>query len=316
MNFKALKAFSIIVTQGSLAAAAKQLNLSQPSVSRLISLLEQELRLTLFHRTRRSLTLSREGEAFYEEIKPVIAGIEEIPRIVQDLHQVDRQFKLVVTQKISQGLISPALALLREQKPGLRIIVDVETRIRFDTLVGIKRFDLAIASLPVPLSAAAIEDRPLFAARAEVLLPQSHPLAQQDDIAAKDLAGEPLIGLRPDQQWRQQIDEFFTAGGVSPNFAVETRHVLMACQLVRDGLGLTFVDRVTAQGMDLDGLVMRPLKPERWISFGYVYQRGRPLTDNAVIFVDCIRKVISQIRSKTEENAAAVELIKDTETVS
>lgn len=306
MNLKALRAFGIIVTQGSLAAAAKQLNLSQPSVSRLISQLEEELNLTLFYRTKRSLTLTREGEAFHERTKHIIVGIDEIPRIVQDLRQFDQQFKVVVTHKIAQGLISPAIGLLRAQKPGLRVAVDVESRIRFETLVGIKRFDLAIASLPLPLSTTDVDVQPLYSARTEVILPQSHRLASRKAISAKDIASEPIVGLWPDQLWRQHVDEFMTSAGVPPNFSVETRHVLMSCQLVRDGLGLAFVDRVTAYGINLEGLVMKPVKPERWISFGSISQRGRPLTENASLFVECVNQVIERIRSLSPENAASI----------
>jgi len=307
MNLKALRAFGIIVTQGSLAAAAKHLNLSQPSVSRLISQLEEDLHLTLFYRTKRSLTLTREGEAFYEGTKHIVAGVDEIPRIVEELRQVDQQFKLIVTHKIAQGLISPALALLRQKKPGLRVAVDVEARIRFESLVGIKRFDLAIASLPIPLSTSAVETVPLYRARTEILMPQSHHLAGRKSITAKDLEKEQLIGLWKDQLWRQQVDEFMSAAGVTGNFALETRHVLMSCQLVRDGLGLAFVDRVTAQGVNLDGLVLRPVKPDRWVSFGYICQGGRPLTENASDFIEAIRRVIEAIRSQSLGNAASIQ---------
>lgn len=308
MNFKALKAFSIIVTQGSLAAAAKQLNLSQPSVSRLISLLEQDLDLTLFYRTKRSLTLTPEGEAFHSEINPVLVGLEDIPRIARGLRQVDRQFKIIVTHKIAQGLISPALALLRQEEPELRIAIDVESRIRFETLVGIRRYDLAIASLPVPLLATAIESRPIFAVRTDVLLPQSHPLASKRVLLASDLTDQPLIGLWPDQRWRQQVDELMMAGGVTADFRVETRHVLMSCQLVRDGLGLAFVDRVSVQGIPLDGLVLRPVEPERWNSFGYIFQRDTPLSSTSELFVNCLRRVIDGLCSRSQQDAAAIRL--------
>lgn len=68
MNFKSLRAFRLVVSQGSLAAAAEALNLSQPAVSRLISLLEDETKLTLFDRSRRRLTLSEAGEAFRKSV--------------------------------------------------------------------------------------------------------------------------------------------------------------------------------------------------------------------------------------------------------
>ena len=98
------------------------------------------------------------------------------------------------------------------------------------------------------------------------------------------------------------------AVGVVADYAVETRHVLMSCQLVRDGLGLAFVDRVSVQGVQLDGLAIRPVEPERWTSFGYIYQIDQPLGENAELFLDCLRRVIADLRGRSSENAAGIQV--------
>ena len=82
----------------------------------------------------------------------------------------------------------------------------------------------------------------------------------------------------------------------------------MACQLVRDGVGVAILDRICAQAIDLRGIVMRPLEPERWILFGYVYQARQPLGPNALAFLDCLRRVLEQFRAAHPENAASVVL--------
>ena len=87
MNINALMAFRAIVAEGSVAAAAQRLNRSQPAVSRMIAVLEHELKLRLFHRTRRRLALSDEGRAFYKETERILSGLNEIPKIAADIRE-------------------------------------------------------------------------------------------------------------------------------------------------------------------------------------------------------------------------------------
>src|SRR3546814_19982826 len=64
MNIRALQAFRLVVSEGSVAGAARAMHISQPAVSRLVALLEAEFRLTLFRRRRPRLVLTHEGPAF------------------------------------------------------------------------------------------------------------------------------------------------------------------------------------------------------------------------------------------------------------
>lgn len=310
MNIRALRLFGLVVTTGSLSAAAERMNVSAPAASRLIAILENETRLRLFHRTRRRLTLTRQGEVFYREAEHILAGFDEIPRIVAGIRSREQeQLRLVTAPRIGQGLVSPALALFRREHPDIRVSVDMQSRFGIEGSVGTRLYDLGVISLPVSHPLVEIENKPLFRVRVEALLPEGHRLAAQSSVNAQDLAAEPLLGLWPGQRWRKQVDDFFSSGGVRPRYAVETRSSLMACQLVRDGVGIALLDRVCAQAIDLRGTVMRPLEPERWILFGYVYQSRQPLGANAVNFLDCLRRVLEQYRAASAANAASVVLV-------
>jgi len=307
MNIRALRLFRLVVTTGSLTAAADSMSLSAPAASRLIALLETETKLRLFNRTRRRLTLTREGESFYRDAEHILAGFDEIPRIAADIRsRSQRQLRLVTGPRIGQGLLSPALALFRQAHPGIRVSVDMQSRFGIEGSVGTRLYDLGIISLPVAHPLVEIENRPLFRVRVEALLPEGHRLAAQRSVTAQDLSAEPLLGLWPGQQWRRQMDDFFSSGGVRPQYAVETRSSLMACQLVRDGAGLAMLDRVCAQAIDLRGLVMRPLEPERWILFGYVYQARQPLGPGALAFLDCVRAVLARLRAMDADYARSI----------
>ncbi|MGA0033611.1 MAG: LysR substrate-binding domain-containing protein, partial [Burkholderiales bacterium] len=302
--------FRLVVTTGSLSAAADNMSLSTSAASRLIAILENETRLQLFHRTRRRLALTRQGEVFYREAEHILAGFDEIPRIVADIRSRSQgQLRLVTAPRIGQGLVSPALALFCREHPEIRVSVDMQSRFGIEGSVGTRLYDLGIISLPVSHPLVEIENKPLFRVRVEAMLPEKHQLAARPSVTAQDLAAEPLLGLWPGQRWRKQVDDFFGSGGVRPQYAVETRSSLMACQLVRDGVGVALLDRICAQAIDLHGIVMRPLEPERWILFGYVYQARQPLGDNAMAFIDCMRRVLEQFRAQNADNAAAVVVV-------
>lgn len=69
--------FAVVVDAGTFAAAAEQLGLSPPGVSRAIARLEARLKIRLFDRTSRAMSLTEEGRAFYEQVIPHLRGMEE-----------------------------------------------------------------------------------------------------------------------------------------------------------------------------------------------------------------------------------------------
>jgi DNA-binding transcriptional LysR family regulator len=69
--------FAAIVDTGTFAAAGEQLGMSQPGVSRAIARLENRLKIRLFDRTTRVVSLTDDGRRFYEQAMPHVAALEE-----------------------------------------------------------------------------------------------------------------------------------------------------------------------------------------------------------------------------------------------
>ncbi|RQH01663.1 LysR family transcriptional regulator [Paraburkholderia dinghuensis] len=69
--------FAAVVDAGTFAAASEALEMSPPGVSRAIARLEKRLKIRLFNRTTRSVSLTEEGRRFYEQVMPHLAGLEE-----------------------------------------------------------------------------------------------------------------------------------------------------------------------------------------------------------------------------------------------
>jgi LysR family transcriptional activator of dmlA len=82
--------FCVLVKQGSLAAAARELNLTPPAVSRRLSLLEERLGVRLLNRTTRRISLTGEGEVYFENAQRILSDIDEMEQRVSSSRAAPR----------------------------------------------------------------------------------------------------------------------------------------------------------------------------------------------------------------------------------
>ena len=87
MNWQGISEFVYVAETTSFTQAAKKLNISTAHVSRRITALEQRLNVKLLYRTTRKVSLTQEGQLFYQHCRSVLDGIEEAERVVTNLQQ-------------------------------------------------------------------------------------------------------------------------------------------------------------------------------------------------------------------------------------
>jgi len=137
-----LGVLAAVVRSGSFAVAGKSLNMSQSGVSRAIARLEARLGIRLLERTTRTVTLSEEGRRLYEQIVPLLAGLEEAAASVATSKDAVRgTLRVNMDPFISQLILGPQLSRFLKQFPALKL--ELITRDRLGDLVA-EGFDLAI----------------------------------------------------------------------------------------------------------------------------------------------------------------------------
>lgn len=119
-----MQAFVEVARLGSLKAAAEQLALSSPALTRRIQSLEQFIGLPLFDRAHNGIQLNARGEAFYAEIAP---HIDAMARAVERISDPARgmRLRIAVPSLFASQRLMPALRSLREEHP--RLLIDVDT---------------------------------------------------------------------------------------------------------------------------------------------------------------------------------------------
>lgn len=304
MNIKALRAFRATLSEGSLVAASEVLHLSQPAVSRLISGLEAELKLTLFDRTGRNLKPTPEGLAFYREAGRILDNLDEVPRIAAEIRAGRTETLRIVTMpRIAQSLSAPAVARLFKAKPDTNISLDVRARREAGKWLAGREYDIGIGALPVDHPD--IVTKPLIRVRAQAVLPLGHPLASRRELTASDLADQPIIRLMQGLLLRDQLDDIFHSAGVTPKLTCEVAASQLACSLVAEGAGITIADELVAAQAGPEGLSLVPLVPERWMTFGLLYPVAQTKSEALLQFEIALLEVVKELaqRSPTLEMA-------------
>ena len=137
-----IRVLSAIVDSGTFAAAGDILNMSQSGVSRSIARLEARLGIRLLERTTRSVSLTDEGRRFYEQVMPLLAGLEEaVASAAQGTTAVRGRLRVNLDPYFSRLILGPRLGAFLQSYPQLRL--ELITTDRLGDLVG-DGFDLAV----------------------------------------------------------------------------------------------------------------------------------------------------------------------------
>jgi DNA-binding transcriptional LysR family regulator len=98
-----------------------------------------------------------------------------------------------------------------------------------------------------------------------------------------------VVTLQSNQLWRRRLDEIYASAGIKPHIAIESTSTILVQQLVREGNGIALIDKACLHPVPDDELALRPLTPERWVTYGCIYPvQGRPpLAD---LFLKCLRE--------------------------
>jgi len=293
MNIKALRAFRATVAGGSINAAARTLNLSQPAVSRLISLLEGELHLSLFSRDRRRLVLTEEGAAFEREASRILANLDEIPRIAADIRANHvRRLRLVTMPRTALSIVTPAVARFVQDNPEIEVSLDMRSRRDLELWIDGREYDFGFGNVPVPHRAAV--GMPLVRTSLHVLMPRGHHLEKREFLTVEDIAEERLISQFPGQLLRSQTDALFGARDVSPRQMLLTGSSEITQHLVANGAGVTIIDRLSTLALDPEKVSHRPFKPDRWVTFGVIRHRTGDLDSLSELMIEYLRREIAR----------------------
>ncbi|KDN81235.1 LysR family transcriptional regulator [Kitasatospora cheerisanensis] len=242
MDLHALRQFLVVARLEHLSRAAEELRVAQPSLSRTVARLEEELGTPLFDRGGR-LRLNEAGRLFRGYAERALGELEAGRRAVAEA--AGDGFGTVRLASETFLTFTAPLAAYKRAHPA----AEVELRqLPADLMARRLRsheVDLCVASQPVDgegLHSAPLLDEPVWLA-----VPDGHPLAGRRAVALAELAPLPFITARPGHWNRRLLDHLFTTLGRPPRIVCESDELAAVADLISAGLGVGLIPAVGRQ---------------------------------------------------------------------
>lgn len=248
------KIFYHVAKSGGITSASKTLNMSQPAVSQQISALEKQLGVSLFIRSGRGITLTKEGSLLFEYVE---RGYEEIlqgeRRLSQLLHLEAGEVRVGASDMTLRFFLLPYLENFHQQYPGIKVTVTNGPTPETLRYLEEDRIDFGVVSSPFPESinqnnisyTDVREIQDCFVAGRSFIQYRNHM------IDLSELENLPLIALEGLTSTGRYVTEFLERNNVTihPEFELATSDMIV--QFAKRSLGIGMVVRDFAKE-DLD----------------------------------------------------------------
>ncbi|WP_312178367.1 LysR substrate-binding domain-containing protein [Arthrobacter sp.] len=261
-TLRQLEAFVAVAENGSIAAAADSLHVSQSAVSGAVNNLERvfDAQLTI-RRKAHGVTLTAAGKYVLNRAKSLLIEATDL-----ELHAggAGADLRGSLTLGCYLTLAPTVLARLIDHYERRYPLVELDffdgPQTEIHRRLGAGRLDVAIAyDLSLP---AGLNRQKLYDAEPSIVLSADHPLAARAELSLADVAAEPMILLDMDPS-RENTTGMFDAAGLRPNIRFRTTDYEVTRSLVGRGMGYAILVQQPAGGQSYEGrsLAVRPIRP-------------------------------------------------------
>ncbi|MGM9925027.1 MAG: LysR family transcriptional regulator [Bacillus sp. (in: firmicutes)] len=242
MEFRDLQAFIEVANQKSFTKAAASSYVTQPSLSKSVKKLEEELQVELFDRSTRHLRITDAGRIVYQQGQKSLAALSELNILLDELRNMDGgEIKIGIPPLIGM-LFFPKIARdFHEQYPKVKLeLVELGAKL-IGRLVENGETDLAIVVLPA--DEAKFNIYPFIEDEYMLYIHESHRLAKQISVSLRDLKDEKFIIFSKDFTLHDYVIQACEEAGFTPTVSYESSQWDLIIELVSLNLGITLLPK-------------------------------------------------------------------------
>lgn len=298
MEIRVLRYFLTIAREGSITAAAEQLHITQPTLSRQIRDLEDELGQKLFMRSSHSMKLTQEGFIFRQRAEEIVSMVDKTSAEFLSMDKpVAGDIYIGGGETLAVGLIADLIADLRKEYPDIRY--HLYSGNEADVT---ERLDRGLLDFGILVQPADITKYDCIHLPAEdrwgVVMRKDAPLAKKKRIARADLIDLPLILSRQVLSTKSEGNAFIEWFGEDfEKLDIVTTFNLMynAALMVRSGVGYAVgIDGIVGTGGESE-LCFRPLVPKMTSGLDFIWKKYQAFSPAAELFLEKLQERFQQI---------------------
>ena len=273
MDVAVLRWFQLVADGATVTEVSDLEFTSQPTISRALTRLSEEVGTPLLHREGRLLRLTRAGAAFKRHVYAVLHHLDDGLAAVAQLTDPERGTVILAYQaSLGAWLVPRLVAEFKEKHPE----VQLKLRSLRDERTPGSDPDLELSTRQLP----GRQWRVLLREPIRIVLPSNHPLTRTPDISVTDLAEEPLVAMRATSQLRLATDALFAAAALRPRISYEVDDLPSLYGYVAAGLGVALAPERPGE------VVLRDLPGRVFRDVGLSWPSERQLLPAAELFRD------------------------------
>lgn len=275
VDIRHLECFLEVATHLNFTKAAAALHISQPSLSKTIKGMEEELGVFLFDRSFRQLALTDAGKALLQNAKNVLHAYENLTSELEDVRDLQKgEIRIGIPPIIGATFCSQLISQYINTYPRIKVsLIEVGSKKVKD---GIIEGSLDIGFVcSNPLNKKDVTSIELIKDPLMVMMPNNHPLCDLHSIQLTDLEKEPFIMYRQDFSLYDGILEACTKAGFYPNIVCESSQKDFILEMVEANLGIALLPAQICDQIKATRIRAIPFKhPEIYLELGMIWKRN------------------------------------------
>lgn len=282
MKIIQLEYFCAVSRYHSITQAAQKLYVTQPAISNAIKELEKEFSIQLFTRNKNHLSLTREGEIFYQKANALLQTIHQTSSELLDLGQQTIPIRIGIPPLLSTVFFPDMLIRFHEKHPEVPVELYEYGSIRAAELVQDETLDLALVNmnfygLDKLNSYKILSDRIVFCVSGD------HPLAGEKEVTMDMLQNESVILYNTDSVQNSTLNQLFDQLDTKPTVILRASQLYTIRSFVQQNLGGAFLYASLLRNMpELIGL---PIVPTIEQEIGLIWKKGKYVNSSAEKFL-------------------------------
>ncbi|UOQ46374.1 LysR family transcriptional regulator [Halobacillus salinarum] len=288
MDIRQLTYFIAVAKHKSFTKAADELHISQPSLSKTVRSLEDELDMALIDRSARQIELTEAGDIAYEQARMIVKSLDTFSTHLYDLmHLKKGKIKIGIPPLIGFLFFPRIIKQFNTQFPDVHIelVEDGANKIQKDVKDGLLDFGIIV----LPADEEEFDIVPFVHEELMLFMNASHPLAFKKKIEMKELFDEPFILFREDFALHDRIIQECLRAGFRPNVAYESSQWDFISGMIAENLGVSIFPQSIAKKVNPNEVKAVPIvrPPIPW-KLGILLKKGKYVSHAAREFIDHI----------------------------
>lgn len=271
--------------------AAAMLNVSQPSISKVLAHAEQQLGYRLFDRVKGKLIPTPEAHQLFVHVKAVYKDVDRLRHVASNIKSAGAgRIRVAGTPAFGLEVLPKAVASFQKENPGTVFEIETLHLDEINDALRESRIDIGLAFDPG--DSPGIDQQKLAGGRFVVLAPNDETFAGRSEMTVKDLAGLPFIAMNSRGPLGRALSDYLAKHDAEFDIVAwsETYHV--ARELVARGAGVTIADEITARSGAATNVRRIRLRPTLKFSVTALHLDSLPLSLGANRFTKHLGAVL------------------------